>query len=578
MRKSVLVLIATLVTLTLSVRAQAQSCANGSDDTISQHGVTLTLDQSYTCGRFANGDYWVVPQSAGGTVTIASMTPAFNGTENGWEVNPDSTSDQGFDSRAHNFDAGRVPALPYVAGADQAIVKAVSVDVNDVDCRPCLDTAIVVTVLDEAPPGDGATIFRPPYFGPAKPLYDTSALRVEALPSLAPTADTPSLDGLATRYERVQLDHQGNWIGRAIHPVQNMPDYGASIGHDSGNAALRLMLDDSVDDKLPALINFVQFGIDLHHMLLGGLEWSANGGHHNGRKLALVFAAELLDDQAMRDAIAAAPYNTFGEDGSLSLGAEAQIPLWGQPCGEQSYWTNQTDQSGNRACIDPYGTIDGGQMPADSYQFCCNSGMWKGTSLALLLMPSLRCLWDYELFVEYVDRWIERGAHTQPDPCAPSDGDHNNYGVTFGPDGNGGCIEDTDSTCTAAELADGASEPCIGRWPGKHGAGQDDGYYTSAFAAAMWTEYRSTVPDGPPDCGNGTGGAGGAGGAGGGATGGAGGSSTGGSGGTSATAPTEDDGGCGCRIVGAPNPAVPWTITLLALLGLAAGGRRRRSR
>ncbi len=55
MKRCLLVLIATLVMMTLSSRARAQSCANGSDDTISQHGVTITLDQSYTCGRFANG-------------------------------------------------------------------------------------------------------------------------------------------------------------------------------------------------------------------------------------------------------------------------------------------------------------------------------------------------------------------------------------------------------------------------------------------------------------------------------------------------------------------------------------------
>ncbi len=91
----------------------------------------------------------------------------------------------------------------------------------------------------------------------------------------------------------------------------------------------------------------------------------------------------------------------------------------------------------------------------------------------------------------------------------------------------------------------------------------------------MWTEYRSTVPAGPPDCGNGTGGAGGGGG---GATGGAGGSSTGGTGGTggvSAT-PTEDDGDCGCRLLGVPRRSGPVTALLLASLGLLAAGRRRR--
>lgn len=565
-----------------AVRAQAQSCQGGSDSSISQYGITITFDQSYSCGTFANGDYWVVPPSPGGTVTIDAMTPVFDGAEHGWEVNPDSTSDQGFDHRAYGFDASRVPSLPYAASADESIVKAISVDSADVDCRPCLQTAMVLTVLDTAPPADGATTFRPGYFGADKPIIDTSQLDPSLLPSLAATADAPTLDAVAANYQRVQLDHQNNWIGRFLHPADNMPDYGSSIGRLSGDAALRLMLDDSAAEKQQALVNFVQFGIDLYAMLLGGQSWPANGGHHNGRKIALVFAATLLDHQGMKDALAAAPDDTFGEDGMLSIGAEAGEVIWGQSCSEQMYWQNQTDQSGSRTCKDPYGYIDGGETPGGSYQFCCNSGMWKGTALALLLMPELRCLWNHEMFLDYVDRWVSSGAVAQPDPCAPSDGDWSNYGVTFGPDGNGGCIADTETTCTAEELAGGAAEPCIGRWPHRHGSSVDGGSYTSGFHASMWTAYRSTVPTEPPDCdGSGSGGAGGTGGGigtGGGTGNTGGGIGTGGTGGTAAAPPIEEESDCSCRLVGKvpgrPSRG-PW---LLAALGIAAVSRRRQGR
>jgi hypothetical protein len=187
--------------------------------------------------------------------------------------------------------------------------------------------------------------------------------------------------------------------------------------------------------------------------------------------------------------------------------------------------------------------------------------MWKGTALALFLMPELRCLWNNEMYLDYVDRWVTAGAVAQPDPCAPSDGNPGNNGVTFGSDGNGGCILDTDSTCSAAELADGATDPCIGRWPARHGSSLDGGGYTSPFHAAMWTAYRSTVSSTPPDCvGGGEGGSGaGAAGAGGSATGGSGGSGTGATGGAAATPPIEEESDCGCRLVGGsetrdPNP------------------------
>ena len=564
------------VLMLLSARASAQSCAAGSDSAVSQYGVTVTFDQSYTCGLFANGDYWVAPASPGGTVTIVTMTPDFTGSAHGWEVNPASTQNQGFDARVSGFDAARVPTLPYAAAGGQSIVKAVSIDPAIVDAEAYLDTAIVLTVLDAPPPGDGSTLFRPPYFGTDKPLIDLSTLHPERLPTL-PAAGTPvTLAWVTQRYARVQLDHLNNWVGRAMHPVQNMPNYGSDIGRDSGDAVLQLMLDDPAADKLPALIPFVEFGIDLYAMMQGGQDWAANGGHHNGRKLALDFAAVLLSDPAMLAAVTARNDGTFGEDGSIVFSTTAGRVLWGQPGSESDYWHNQTDQSGSRTIVDPYGLIDGGEQPSGSYQFCCNSEMWKGTALALYLMPALRCAWSNDHFLDYVDRWVEQGAWTQPDTCAPTDGTWANYGITFGEDGNGGCIADTEPTCSAAEIAQGASDPCIGRWPGMHGAAADDGYYASDFASAMWTAERPGVSPTPPDCsGSGGQGAGGQG-AGGVGAGGAGGSGAAGAGATGpVNGASEEDTGCGCRLGGRTDSSPASGLTLLVGLALALGSRRR---
>ena len=51
------------------------------------------------------------------------------------------------------------------------------------------------------------------------------------------------------------------------------------------------------------------------------------------------------------------------------------------------------------------------------------------------------------------------------------------YGKTFGPDGKGGCILDTDPS-------DG-----IGRFPYRHGANKDEGSYGSPFINSMWAKY-----------------------------------------------------------------------------------------
>jgi len=127
-------------------------------------------------------------------------------------------------------------------------------------------------------------------------------------------------------------------------------------------------------------------------------------------------------------------------------------------------------------------------------------------------MPELEYVWSHEEFLDYVDRWVSLGAWTQPDPCAPPDGvcrggDSDGaactsasepsvctgeeaycdlsvswdarYRVTYGPDGSGGCIPDSDP-------ADGT-----GRFPLLHGTSTDSGHYGSAFAEEMWDAYVS---------------------------------------------------------------------------------------
>jgi len=365
----------------------------------------------------------------------------------------------------------------------------------------------VLTVVDEPPPDLGATIFRPPYFGADKPLYSTEALRADLLPTHAATASAPAMADVLARFARVHLDHKQGWTGAFLHPTENMAEYGSSVSIENAEGALRLMLDDPPADKAPLLVAYVQTGIDLYHMLAGGQTWPANGGHGEGRKLPIAFAAALLDDAAMTDAVIGAGPEAFGENGGMYVSAATGMVLWGQgQQAEDNYWTNVVFDTGSRTISDPYQFIDGGRRPGDGYQFCCTSKPYEANATAAALVPEIEAMWGFDQFFDYVDRWIAAGAIAQPDPCAPprgacANGDNPGaacttaneptictgedafcdasgtweaeYGVLWGPDGEGGCFLDTD-------VGDGT-----GRFPLLHGTNADDGYYGSAFAEEM---------------------------------------------------------------------------------------------
>jgi hypothetical protein len=488
---------------------------------VSQYNLTLSFQGVTASGRFANGDFWVQVPPTG--AQLFATAPAFNGMRNGFERNCDSIFQQGFDSRIAGWNASRVPALPLSIRPGDRIVKAESVLEAKPDHSVALQTAIVVTAVS-APPPPGA--FRPPYFGATVTgavspgaeagYWMTSQMnlsRLQASPAVPSDASViPSFDWVTTRFERIQLDHLVGYVSRQLHPVLNMPNYGADIARDTGDGAMRLMLPDAPlnASSKPAAVAYVQMGLDIYSILANGGAWPANGGHENGRKLPLAFAGVVLADSNVTDACERAGVATFSEsDETRHSPANADLPLFGQvneapervgTTEEEAYWQLVTSGDGFRTGRDPYGWIDGGAFPGSYYQFCCTSEMWKGTALPIgNLSAPLRAVANLPFFLEYVDRWVSFGAWAQPDPCAPPTGtctdgsgackgplnsacgDAGNctlsmagYGKDFGPDGKGSCIKDTDP-------GDGT-----GRFPALHGSAKDQGDYESQFAAAMW--------------------------------------------------------------------------------------------
>lgn len=447
----------------------------------------------------------------------------------GWQLNPLPVDRQAFDDRAGLPDITLAPNLPAIVPPGTSVVKAISrnpestCNADNLNSISCLKTAVVLTVLASVPPSGGRQQFRPPYVGTNKAVYTTSQLRTTLLPSFAPVSNTPTLSWVYERYRRVQLDHLPGATGRATHPIDNMPDYGGDLGANNGDAGLRLLLNDPLNladpnnEKAKGLIAFVQYGIDIYHMALNGYVWSGGGGYRPGQRLPMAFAAVLLGEAEMKDNVK--NYSFFDEDQGVLRG-HGGTALFGfiESLNEESYWRVVADwNAGNRTLPDPYGYIDGGHYPGSGYQYCCISQPFKGQLLARELMPSLKEAWDDLEIQEYVDRWVTFGAWAQPDPCAPADGrcaggptpgmrctsaseptacgsggtcDLNahwktsadsHYGVTYGPDGHGGCILDSDPT-------DG-----IGRFPRLHGATPDGGNYDTRFQKAMWAAYRKVL-------------------------------------------------------------------------------------
>lgn len=444
-----------------------------SASSITQYGITWTFSQSRPVGQFANGDYWVQ-----GPVIVTSITPDFASGQNGWQVNPTSGTAHGLDSRLSGYQSNLVPSLPYTATAGQSIIKAISTQGSCASSpahTPCLLTAAVLTVLGSVPANNGATVFRPPFFGTDKPQFTTAQLRTDLLPSLAPVASAPSLASVERRYQRMQIDYRSSYTGRYMHASENfiwqdgqadVAEYGAEIAADNNQAVLRLFLNDPLSIKMPALVRVVQTGIDVYGMHNGGVTWLPNGGHMGGRKVMAVFAAVLLDDATMKSEIANAPYGTYGDDGHLyvttnpttvaAMNSAGYAPvLWGWNCGNGEYEDNQNGDSGSRDCRDPIGMIDGGEIPGGTYQSCCTSQPMKGSSLAVRLLPGAKTVWNYQPLHDYADRWVTFGAWTQPD-------NWNSLGRTP-----------------------------VRDYAARHGISPNGGSYGSTFANNMWTAYRS---------------------------------------------------------------------------------------
>jgi hypothetical protein len=444
----------------------------------SNDSVRFSFDRRYPCGQYANGDWWISADAVG-PVRIVEISPeAWDGL-NGFEINPSSGSKQAFDRRVAGYTPSQQPALPLVIKSDASVVKAVSASISKQTCLPCLQYAAVLTVLNR-PAVNSEKLFRPGYFGKQKYALSVEAIKLNKLPRLPVACCSASkelgFDELARRYRGVQLDHLEGWVGRSLHPVGNMPDYGASIARDTATGLLRMFLDDfslGNPSHRSALVGYLQMSIDLLTMAENGVQWHTDGGHGNGRKLPLIVGGYLLEDDRFLKAVRK---SAFSEDEQVFFSAVANIALYGRQCDDAQYWMQQRANKGPKDCRDPYGYIDGGGKEiGEGYQACCTAMPWKYTALAIRLLR-LEESWSNEAFLQYVDRWVGHGAWAVPDPCAGFNEKVDEYGKKYGPKSSGRCIEGG------------------GRFSSKHGTNKNNGYYGSKFGDQFWHWYVSRAP------------------------------------------------------------------------------------
>lgn len=390
--------------LALPAGAQRQRTA----DAIEQFGTAWTFRGEHEAGRYVNGDWWVV-----GPVEIVEISPrSLRGerVKNGAMINPKGGPvRQGYDSATYGsraegrYDDALNAALdvgadnPLTLDPGSSLISSISHD--EPGARPQLRSAAILTVLD-APPPEGS--FRPPYCGSDKASYwNVAQVDPSRLATLEATRGAPAVRDMEDQFERPWIDHVSGWMGRDIHPSENMPDYGRDIARRIGDAALLLNTDLPLARKERLLVSFLQLGVDLYGVARDGGSWAADGGHASGRKLPILMAGLLLGDPAML-AVETTSEARFGEDDQTFYVEETAPGVMNEGAG--SY--RMTDRG-----LPEWGIRHAYQAERDDpswdarYRTCCTASAWTGAVLAAHAM-GLRDLWGHEALFDYQDRYM----------------------------------------------------------------------------------------------------------------------------------------------------------------------------
>lgn len=424
-----------ILAITLSSDTKLQAVQQAAQ--VSQWGITWTFDHDYTVGQFVNGDWWVLDDGSG--VTVANVSPGWDGVKHGSMLDPVVPGPQGYDNKVRHSgctkpgtraglmsfrDSVRTTFPKTISAAGVTAKSLVStIGLDQVSCGgayPILDTAAVLTVVENTPP---VNAFRPNYISSPKKIYTTSDADYSKVPLLpVPSGVTLPASNIM---QRVWLDHggPGSVSGATIHPISNMKPYPRDSSVQVSNQTLLLMLD--LPEREEYINRLVQLGIDLYPISLRNEKgfFTGGGGFGSGRKWPILFAGILLNDLDIQTPPLyyefGAPYPThkFMEDADTYYGKPVTTPdafgnvypngkpLFGEITDATCFYGNlcQSTGGGAKDCRDLNGLQD-----ACGYRVCCSSHTWVGQALAAHLMNA-EDIWNWPAFFDYVDRWVDEG-------------------------------------------------------------------------------------------------------------------------------------------------------------------------
>jgi hypothetical protein len=398
----------------------AEATLPGYFEQVRRNGISWTFASPARCGRYVNGDWWVV-----GPVEVVAIAPgsAREGGRvlHGSMVNPSPTSPtQGYDNAmlrdgaagayaaAANASLGVARDTPLSLRPGTSLVSSASHP--DPGSLPQVERCAVLTVVEEPPP---LRAFRPPYCGSDKRhRWTADRLDLTRFASLQAVSGAPRVDGLLARLEHTWLDHLPGLSGRYLHPRQNMPDYGRDLADLVSAAALTLNLDLPAGDKRALLIALVQVGVDVYGVVQNGGRFRADGGNGSGRKFPLLLAGWVLGDAGMLR-LARERRFAFGEDAQTFYVEETSPGVFNHGHGGYEAADAGLPEWGTRHVDDP--SFDQKAWAADPYRRCCSANAWSGFVLAARVM-GLREAWGHPALFDYVDRYLQvepRGSWTR---------------------------------------------------------------------------------------------------------------------------------------------------------------------
>jgi hypothetical protein len=394
-----------LQTLATAVILTAASSVTHAAKSVSHHGITWTWEEDRQTGQFANGDWWVL-----GPITLTSITrPNGDPGMDGSQLGPTDAAvwgEQGFDSRMSNLaykpELNIANALPYSVPVDRSIISSIShIALRD---RCQLDYQAVLTVVASEPP---AGSFRPSYFGNDKSIkHNASDINYSILSSLAPAGTPPSLQESESAFLYPIIMVGNNYPGINYATAWfNCPldgyNYGREFSQATSDAALLLNLNYSNTEKELLAIRFIQYGLDIYGGVNLGLKFPAQGGQNAGRKIPMLFAGLLLNDDAIISA-ADGSLKKFSEDiqhfyvTQQDIDAVPRQSPAGQtadPYPQEALGMSEWGPSGG------YPKIDAGYNWSRTYRIVVGPNL-TGTALVLKIM-GIEAKWNNQAFLDY---------------------------------------------------------------------------------------------------------------------------------------------------------------------------------